>query len=189
MAPAPEGPFPLMAWAVWVAYMAGLVLFAFWNSLAWLLVLGFVVLQVYLRRTEARRWRQRAAVRGQEDIGTFARAFDRRGPEPFDPRVIRAVWDALAVEFTPGRARVPVRAEDSLDDDFGIEDVEPLATAVAERVGRSARAWQIRPSVLDDVTTVRGLVRLVSAQPSRALSPNVSSELAGDSWTRLRRQG
>ena len=29
-----------------------------------------------------------------EDIGTFARAFDRRS-EPFDPWVVRATWDAL----------------------------------------------------------------------------------------------
>jgi hypothetical protein len=152
---------------LWAVYMSGLVVFALWNPLMWLVVVGVIALQFHLHRSETQQWQRRAAARANEDIGTFARAFTR-GPEPFDPRVIRAVWDALAVEVTPGGPRVPVRPGDKLEEDFEIEDVEPLATGVAERAGRSAMAWQAHPGILADVVTVRDLVRLTSGQPPRA---------------------
>jgi hypothetical protein len=147
-------------------YAAALVVLALWKPWAWLLLAGFVALQIYFRRTDARRWRLRAAARTTEDIGTFARGFDRKGAEPFDPRVIRATWEALAVELQPGGPRVPVRPNDDLEEDFEIEEVDVLATAVAKRAGRSTRAWERTPSVLDEVVTVADLVRVVSRQPS-----------------------
>lgn len=168
MPPAPRRGFPWGDWAVWAVYMSGLVVFALWNPLGWLVVVGVMGLQFLSHRTETQQWQRRAAARADDDIGTFARAFDRRGPEPFAPRVIRAVWDALAIELTPGGPRVPVRPGDKLDDDFEIEDVNPLATEIAERAGRSATVWQAHPQILAEVVTVRDLVRLVSGQPPRA---------------------
>jgi len=66
------------------------------------------------------------------------------------------------------RERVPVRSEDKLEEDFEMEDVNPLVTEIAERAGRSATAWQAHPQILAEVVTVRDLVRLVSGQPPRA---------------------
>src|SRR4030095_4437057 len=53
-----------------------------------------------------------------EDIGTFARAFDRRS-ESFDPWVVRATWEALQpyVSF-------PLRPTDRLVEDLCIADEE-----------------------------------------------------------------
>src|SRR5438105_187153 len=49
-----------------------------------------------------------ASQRVGEDIGTFARAFDRRN-EPFDPWVVRATWDALQVYVRYPGGRLPLR--------------------------------------------------------------------------------
>jgi len=166
MRPASPSPFPLWAWAISALYVGALVILALWKPWVWLLLGAFVALQVLFRRTDARRWQQRAAARTGEDIGTFARSFDRKGAEAFDPRVIRATWEALALELQPGGPRVPVRPNDDLEDDFEIEYVDVLATAVAERAGRSARAWERTPSILDGVLTVADLVRVVSRQPT-----------------------
>ena len=131
----------------------------------WVVLGGWVALNVHLRRVDAARWRARATERKHEDIGRFARSFLRDRSAPFDAWVIRATWDALAIELEPGGARVPVRAEDDLEDAFDLEDLEPLATAIAWRAGRSARAWQVAPELLDEVHTVRDLVHLIARQP------------------------
>ena len=166
MRPAPATPFPYGAWAVVAAYFAILALVALWKPWFWLVLAGMAALQVHFYRVDLRRWRARGASRRGEDIGTFAKAFDRKGPAPFDPRVVRATWDALAVELEPGGPRVPVRPTDDLERDFEIEYVDVLATAIAQRAGRASIAWQARPSLLDDVRTVADLVRVVSRQPS-----------------------
>src|SRR3954468_7641617 len=57
-----------------------------------------------------------ASERAGEDIGTFARAFDRR-TAPFDPWVVRAIWDALQDYFVG----MPFRPTDRLVEDFGID--------------------------------------------------------------------
>ena len=59
-----------------------------------------------------RRLARLARERVGEDIGTFARAFDRRATT-FDPWVVRAVWDALApwTELRGG-GRLPLRRAD-----------------------------------------------------------------------------
>jgi hypothetical protein len=76
-------------------------------AVAWpLLLLGWFV----LRRHHHHLLDQRPG----EDIGTFARAFDRRA-EPFDPWVVRATWDALVPYVTHGDWHVPLRPTDRLD--------------------------------------------------------------------------
>jgi len=108
-----------------------------------------------------------ARQRRGEDIGTFARAFDRRAPG-FDPWVVRAVWDAL----TPwtqlrGGDRLPLRPADVIDE-LGCVD-EDLDDVVYEATIRSQHA-------LDDVTanpyyghvsTVGDLVGFITRQPRR----------------------
>ena len=157
---------PIQAWAGVALCLAPLVILALSKPWIWLVLAAVVTLPVWLRKADAARWRRRASARTGEDIGTFARAFARKGAEPFDPRVIRATWDALTVEFERGGPRVPVRPTDDLDEDFDIENVDVLATAVAKRAGRSAASWEANVSVLDGVRTVADLVRIVSRQPS-----------------------
>jgi hypothetical protein len=166
MRPAPATPFPYQAWALVGLYFAIFSLVALWKPRMWFVVGGMAALQIHFYRADARRWRERSASRRGEDIGTFARAFDRKGGSLFDPRVVRATWDALAVELEPGGSRVPVRPVDDLEQDFEIEYVEVLATAIAQRAGRSPVAWQVEPSLLDHVRTVADLVQVVTRQPS-----------------------
>jgi len=87
------------AWTVWYLahHMAGAAVAA-----------GFVALMVLASRLHDIRLARRARDRAGEDIGTLARAFDRRAPN-FDPWVIRAVWDALA-PWTALRGGRPVPA-------------------------------------------------------------------------------
>ena len=102
-----------------------------------------------------------------EDIGTFARAFDRRG-DWFSPHVVRAVWDALEPYVTLGGSRVPVRPTDRIDEDLHIDwdDIELMLSEVANRTGRSIEGIEENPWY-GRVRTVGDMVRLLSAQPLR----------------------
>lgn len=168
MSPARPQPAPVAEWLLVVGYLGMMALLALALPWLWLVLAGWVALNVYFRHAETRRWRARAAERAHEDIGRFARSFLHDESAPFDAWVIRATWDAFAVELEPGGARVPVRADDDLANVFDIDDVEPLATAIAWRAGRSARAWQVAPELLDHVRTVRDLVSLIARQPALA---------------------
>ena len=105
------------------------------------------------------------AARSGEDIGTFARAFDRRSPD-FDPWVIRAVWDAMLPYVRLGDRHLPLRPSDRLIADLQIDadDLEDLAVAVAVRVGRQSSNWTGN-AMSGTVSTVEDLVRLVALQP------------------------
>jgi len=119
--------------------------------------------------TDNRRLRRLAGDRVGEDIGTFARAFDRRR-EPFDPRVVRAVWDALQPYVAFSGGSVPLRPTDRIDEDLNIDadDIDMgVLQEIAERVGRTLENVEAN-SIYGHVATVGDLVRLVSAQPSRA---------------------
>ena len=116
-----------------------------------------------------RRLKNLAASRSGEDIGTFARAFDRRN-EPFDPHVVRAVWDALQPYAKFRGGSVPIRPTDRIDEDLGIDwdDIDMgLAQEVADRVGRSLENIEANP-LYGRVSTVGDLVRLISSQPRTA---------------------
>jgi hypothetical protein len=93
-----------------------------------------------------------------ENIGSFARAIDRRS-EPFDPWVVRAVWDA----FSP-YANFPLRATDR-PEDLGIDPLEldQLLEAVTERSGHSLKNLD----KLWESATLGDLVTFVSSQPKR----------------------
>ena len=76
------------------------------------LVVAVAVVTVILNARHVKRLMRLADARVGEDIGTFARAFDRRAPE-FDPWVVRAVWDALQQHVEArGRQGVGVRRPD-----------------------------------------------------------------------------
>ena len=106
-----------------------------------------------------------ADARVGEDIGTFARAFDRRAPE-FDPWVVRAVWDALQQHVEARGRHVPLRPSDQLVAhlDIDADDLEDVAVEAATRAGRNSSDWRANP-VNRPVETVADLVRLVALQP------------------------
>ena len=115
---------------------------------------------------------RRSTLRLGEDIGTFARAFDRRGGlapgVEFDPWVVRAVWEGL-MPLAAGAAGVviPLRPEDRLIENLGLdeEDVEELVRPMLARVGRRPGDWRRNPFRTMGVRTVADLVGFLSAQP------------------------
>jgi len=99
-----------------------------------------------------------AAERAGENIGTFARAFDRRA-EPFDPWVIRATWDSFG--------GVPIRPSDDLAQEFGIaEELDVIVSDIAARSGHSLDFAEPN-RVVAEIKTVGDLVRFVTRQPKR----------------------
>ena len=111
------------------------------------------------------RLRRLAAGRTGEDIGTFARGFDRR-TEPFDPWVVRATWDALVPHVSYPGGRLPLRPRDTFVEDIRI-DPELISiefVEIAERSGRCLDGVEANP-LYRNARTVSDLVRLVSAQP------------------------
>jgi hypothetical protein len=146
--------------------LAAAVLFTWTGRVVIALVL---VVSVVLDRAHHRKLQRLASERRGEDIGTFARAFDRRR-EPFDPWVVRAVWDAMWPYVTVGGGRVPMRATDHIDNDLSIdrEDLDMgLIQEISHRTGRVLDNIEANP-LCCRVDTVGDLVRLLSSQP---LSP------------------
>jgi hypothetical protein len=131
------------------------------------LVIGGAVfaLVAVIGRLGTERLASQAREREGEDIGTFARAFDRHSPT-FDPWVVRAVWDGLSPWTTlrDGR-RLPLRP----DDDLAVlgcvdDDLDDLAEEVTIRTRRSMANPEANP-LHGRVRTVGDLVAFVSFQP------------------------
>jgi hypothetical protein len=91
MPPPRQHPVTLAGWIVLATLLAGFV----GVVVAWPLVMipvGIMVIVAAVHTVvDNRRLRRMAAERANEDIGSFARGFDRRA-EPFDPWVVRAQW-------------------------------------------------------------------------------------------------
>jgi len=114
--------------------------------------------------SDKRRLEALAEMRSGESICEFARAFERRS---VDTWVVRAVYEQVQELLRPSYANFPVRADDRLKDDLGIEmdDVEmDLAPVVAERTGRSLDHTESNP-FFGKLSTVADLVRFFSSQP------------------------
>jgi hypothetical protein len=137
-----------------------------WKAYMSAIVGAYVIMTTLLNLHRNRYLRQIAAKRLNEDIGTFARSFDRRN-EPFDPWVVRATWDALQPYVTFRDGRLPLRPTDHLADDLSIadEDLEDIiADKVAHRSGRSLDSLESNP-YFGKVATVGDFVRFMSSQP------------------------
>lgn len=160
MPPLTHTPIGIWGWIVLVPLVGVAITAAI--AMSPVLLLAWVVGGRSLARNE----RRIANERKGEDIGTFARAFDRRA-EPFDPWVVRATWDALQVYV-----RYPLRPTDRLIEDLCIDpdDIDlALLVDVAKRSRHSLAAPIANPyfakfSTFRDVT-VGDFVKLISAQP------------------------
>jgi hypothetical protein len=127
-----------------------------WGASAWPWAAGLAALLSYCMANGHYWCKRMRAERAADSICTFARSFPRR---EVDTWVIRAVWDQLDLRF-------PVRAEDRLTDDLGMDDVDldfDMA-GVADRCGRSLATPERNPWY-GKVETVGDLVRFVAAQP------------------------
>jgi hypothetical protein len=167
----PASPAQKMSPAAWlVLALLSLPIFGFLFLRGGKVILGAVILVFAIGALMIdRRLKNMATSRHDEDIGTFARAFDRRN-EPFDPHVVRAVWDALQPYTTFRGGSLPLRPTDRIDQDLGIDwdDIDMgIAQEVAERAGRSLANVDSNP-LYGRVSTVGDLVRLISSQPPRA---------------------
>lgn len=141
------------------------VLALLWSASFRSAVLGLAVIIGLAWLYQDRRLRRVSVERQGEDIGSFAKAFDRRAPE-FDPWVIRAVWDALQPYRTHRGGVAPLRPSDSLKSFLDVDDVyEQVASDVAQRAGRSLDSPEANPKY-GKVETVADLVQFFWHQPT-----------------------
>jgi hypothetical protein len=96
MPPSPDRTMRPVGFATFVGGFFAVFFFLFGRSFvaAALFVGGVALVSVVLDVRTARALRALGADRVGEDIGTFARALDRRAAE-FEPWVVRAVWDEM----------------------------------------------------------------------------------------------
>ena len=138
-----------------------------------LLLAGAVIRGLANGQRDVRKVRSLAAARTSEDIGTFARAFDRRGAAPFDPWAVRAVWTTLQTLHPIAPQTVPFRPTDRLYEDLAIdsEDLEDVLPDVVARCGRYVAAFTVPDITPVVVRTVGDLVRSIGAHRLREHSP------------------
>ena len=169
MGPVPQKHPGVTGWLILLA-LGGALLFALISHpIATLAILGVLVLIPFL--TKPGRKKRVGAIRHEranEDIGSFARAFDRRGEPQVDPWAIRAVWDALTPLTAAGGQTIPLRPTDRWEADLGIdpEDIEDLVPQLVEQCERAPGDWKANP-FYERLSTVGELVYFISAQPLR----------------------
>jgi hypothetical protein len=169
MPPAPpERELNRFASLVVLGLVAATALASAYFTAAGRVVLGLLIVVAILAFLSDRiRGPRMLADRAGEDIGTFARALNRRA-DPFDPRVIRATWEALAPYMTYQGQRIAVRPSDRIDTDLRIDwdDIDMgVLQEVAARTGRTLEGLEANPWY-GQVKTVGDLVRLVTTQPT-----------------------
>ena len=157
--------------AIAVLGTGGLIWFSEVRLLALFLAGLFAVAWLY----DDLRLRRVSAERQGEDIGTFAKAFDRWSPQ-FDPWVVRAVWDALQPYRAHRGGVAPLRPSDRLK---AVVDVDELykvpAPEIAQRTGRSLDNPEANPKY-QRVETVADVVHFfwnqpLARQPDETLQP------------------
>ena len=169
MAPPRQPMNRLAAWLLFLLPGALLVTTAAYTGWGKFALGAWLAIWILGAMTNRRQLQRLAAGRENEDIGTFARSFDRRR-EPFDPHVVRAVWDAFQPYLQFRSRSVPVRATDRIDEDLHIDwdDIDMgLLEEVAQRAGRSLDDLEANP-YYGRVSTVGDFVRLVSALRPRS---------------------
>lgn len=164
--PAARNVIHVPVWFIPSFVILGIILLGLFAPIQYALTLSAFVLLGYLGSVVMNhRLRRQAEGRQGEDIGTFARSFNRRD-EPFDPWVVRATWDALQPYVTFRGGSLPLRASDRLDKlPIDPEDLEnEVIEEVAERSGHvhEPLAFQHARS---SIKTVGDFVKFISSQP------------------------
>jgi hypothetical protein len=174
---------PMAAWqkALLIPFVLAFALPVVLSSSFRLVALALAVIWFVSWLYEDRRLRRISEARIGEDIGTFAKAFDRRAPG-FDPFVIRAVWDALQIYRTHRGGSAPLRPSDNLKSFTDVEDVyELVALEVAERTGRSLENAESNPKY-GQVETVADFVLFFWNQPRTGQPKVLCGHAPGNRW-------
>lgn len=158
-------PVSFAGWLVISALLLG-YLYAFYRA-PWIvgaLSLAIAIATWISTRNHKVKLTAMAALRKNDSICTFARAFDTH---EVDTWVIRAVYEQLRAYLHPAYPHFPVRAEDRLEGGL-IDDPDDLeldlATEIAERTGRPLEQTENNP-YFGKVETVRDLVLFFNTQP------------------------
>ena len=169
MAPPRQSMNRLAAWSLFLLLTALTVTAAAYTEWGKFMLGALWVIWIVGAVTNRRQLQRLAQGRENEDIGSFARSFDRRR-EPFDPHVVRAVWDAFQPYVRFRGRTVPLRATDRIDEDLHVDwdDIDMgILDEVAARAGRSLDDVEANPCY-GRVRTVGDLVRFVCAQRPRS---------------------
>ncbi len=149
--------------ALSVSLVAGLAVIGVWKPWALLLILALGLAAWIGIRLETQRLLRLVLARPRDSICTFARAFDCR---QVDTWIIRAVYEELQTVLPHGVRPFPIRAEDHLEYDLGIDHdtLEEVAEDVASRAGRSIKNGERNP-YYDRIRRVMDLVYFLHHQP------------------------
>lgn len=172
MHPLPQSTPGIAGWVAIGVIGAALIFVLLRYPVATLITTGAVALaSVISERRRTIHVRKIAASRPNEDIGSFARAFDRRGAPPFDPWAVRAVWNAVGAATEANGQRIPLRPTDRLvaDLDIDAEEIEYLVPELVEQCERVPGDWKANP-YNERLATVGDLVYFISSQPVRGSS-------------------
>jgi hypothetical protein len=167
MPPVPSAKTGFRGWVVLCGIAAALVYFLVTHPVGFFgTVSVLAILSLIIERKRVTELLPVAHDRTGEDIGTFARAFDRRSDAPIDPWAIRAVWNAIYPLTEVQGKRIPLRPTDRIVEDLGIdsEEIEYLVPALTLQCERKNGDWDRNP-YYPQLGTVGGLVRFISAQP------------------------
>jgi len=127
------------------------------------LVSVFSLLVFVVSLFEHRRIRRLAGARKTDSICSFARSFDCHN---VDPRIIRAVYEALQSYYHSEASSFPIRATDSFKNDLKLdpEDLDDIARSIGFRTQRSMDCPEMNP-FYGKVKTVNELVLFFTHQP------------------------
>jgi hypothetical protein len=167
--PLPQRTPAITDWAIFAIISAALLFVLIAHPIGTVVAIGaLTVLTLTTERKRAKRVFTAASARTAEDIGSFARGFNRRDGTPLDPWAIRAVWNALAPLTESRGRRIPLRPTDRFEQDLGIdlEDLEDLVPPLVEQCERVHGDWKTNP-FYDKLETVADLVHFISAQRRR----------------------
>ncbi|HEY2855161.1 MAG TPA: hypothetical protein VGJ18_20050 [Gemmatimonadaceae bacterium] len=167
--PLPERQPGVTGWLVLTAIAGGLLALLLAQPVPGLSILAAFDAATLLSQRMRRRWVcPMTNDRVNEDIGSLARAFDRRAADPLDPWAIRAVWNAMMPLTELNGWHFPLRPSDRFDDDLGLdsEEIEYLIPALVEQCERVPGEWEANP-YYRRLRSVGDLVHFISAQPLR----------------------
>ncbi len=160
-----------VTWVGWlVQVVIGVAIVALiWSAPKVLYFLSIIAVGFFIEsRRQARRLQRMAEARAGESICDFARSFSC---SETDTWVIRAVYEQLQAYLRSDAANFPLRRDDNLVKQLGIDPEDlayDLADEIAARSGRSLEDTERNP-FWKKVETVGDLVRFFEHQPRKAV--------------------